>query len=128
EDTLFKLDVGILKMKAEAFHSMFTMPQGDGNLPDGSSDDRAISWEHITAKEFEYLCKFLYSEWSRPPYELEHLIAVLRLSHMWDIKSGFDWAVYYLKERESEIRPALRLRLACKYDITDWVRPAVSAL
>ncbi|KDR72044.1 hypothetical protein GALMADRAFT_143385 [Galerina marginata CBS 339.88] len=56
----------------------------------------------------------------------EQLLDILHVSHMWQIRPGFDYAVGQLGEHL--VRPAKRLFFAQKYNIAGWVPEAVLLL
>lgn len=63
-----------------------------------------------------------------PPYRLEYLIAVLKLSSQWGMEGGRSWAIGHITELGYRCDPALRLRLARQYNVDEWVMPALRLL
>ncbi|KAJ7501276.1 hypothetical protein B0H11DRAFT_1713593 [Mycena galericulata] len=55
------------------------------------------------------------------------LCAILKLSHFLDIETGTAHAIHHLSGHP-HLRPALRLYLACTYDVSDWVEGAFTDL
>lgn len=66
--------------------------------------------------------------WEAPPYPLDYLLTVLKLSSQWDLPSGWCWALYHLQQMQHGIRPAFQLRLAHLHKIHEWIRPALAHL
>lgn len=56
----------------------------------------------------------------------EQLLDILHISHMWQIRPGFDYAINQLGVHT--LRPAKQLSLAQKYSIAGWVPDAVRSL
>jgi hypothetical protein len=59
------------------------------------------------------------------------LVAVLRLSTLWEISSGRDWAIHYLSP--SNLLPATlpapdRIKLSREFCVTEWIEPAFREL
>ncbi|OCH85755.1 hypothetical protein OBBRIDRAFT_784424 [Obba rivulosa] len=128
QNTLYKLHAGILAKRLDMFNSMFSLPITSQNMPEGRSDDRPLYPPQTSAKEFEYLLRYIYSEWEAPPHALDYLIAVLKLSSQWDLPSGRRWALHHLQDIQNQIPAALQLKLARMYNIEDWIRPALARL
>ncbi|OBZ70898.1 hypothetical protein A0H81_09540 [Grifola frondosa] len=95
---------------------------------DGKDDQSPIRPPQATRQEFEHLLHYIYGEWQSPPYPLDYLIAVLKLSSQWDMAQGRAFAVYNLKQIEKDLPPALRLKLGRIYDLDEWLLPAFHAL
>jgi len=58
--------------------------------------------------------------------EQAQLLDILHISHMWQIRPGFDYAIHQLGKHS--LRPAKLLYYAQKYSIPGWVPEAVRAL
>lgn len=56
----------------------------------------------------------------------EQLLDILHISHLWQIRPGFDYAIQQLDVHT--LQPAKRLSLAQKYGIAGWVSEAVRSL
>jgi hypothetical protein len=114
---------------------------------EGQSDANPIRIPHITAKEFEYLIEAIYnmsvalltfacpsnahryidhSDWKRPPFPHDKLVAVLKLSTLYLIAPARDWAIDWLTNEN--LHPALRMELANIYKVDNWIEPAFRAL
>ncbi|OBZ77043.1 hypothetical protein A0H81_03756 [Grifola frondosa] len=100
---------------------------------DGMIDESPIVPPQVMRREFEHLLDFTYGDetlvrWQSPPYPLDFLIAILKLTSQWDMAKGREFAVYHLKQVETDMPPALRLKLARVYDLDDWLLPAFHEL
>ena len=58
--------------------------------------------------------------------EQEQLLDILHVSHMWQIRPGFDYAIHQLGV--CTLQPAKLISLAQKYSIAGWVPEAVRSL
>ena len=56
----------------------------------------------------------------------QQLIDVLHISHMWDIQPGINFASQELLK--FNLHPAHCLRLACQYNLLDWISTSVQSL
>lgn len=63
-----------------------------------------------------------------PPYSLEYLVAVLKLSSQWDMEGGRRWAIANITQLGSDVPAPLRLRLGRQYNIEPWIKPAIRGL
>ncbi|KAJ7459476.1 hypothetical protein B0H11DRAFT_2316805 [Mycena galericulata] len=93
---------------------------------DGLSDATALVLpDSIEADELDHLFDFIFNM----KYEIDEirpllsLCAILKLSHFLDIGTGTAYAIHHLSTHP-HLRPALRLFLACTYDVDDWVSTA----
>ena len=58
---------------------------------------------------------------------LDYFLAILKLSMLWDIERGRIYAIYGLGKRQ-DLDPCLKMYLAKKYDIDEWIAPTFRAL
>ena len=58
---------------------------------------------------------------------IEYLLSILKLSHLWIIDIGQQYAIKYLSYRP-DFDVCLKMNLARKYDIEEWIAPAFRAL
>jgi hypothetical protein len=61
-----------------------------------------------------------FYSWSDAERSLEELIAVLRLSHFFDVQCGTSYAVHHLSTHTA-LTASMRLYLAMTYDVDQWV-------
>lgn len=58
--------------------------------------------------------------WSTKRPELGSLCSILKLSIFYIVDTARDYAIHHLSDHP-ELQPALRLHLACQYNIVEWV-------
>lgn len=68
------------------------------------------------------------SDWEPLPLSEDLLVDILAVSHMWNIKSGMIFAKTRLEELQPPFHPIRQLQLAFKYNIQEWIAPAVEAI
>ncbi|TCD60228.1 hypothetical protein EIP91_010525 [Steccherinum ochraceum] len=83
----------------------------------------------ITKREFESLLTYMVGKhWSDPSlYSLQDLEDILRLGTLWCIPEARWFAVREL-EHTNGFENAKRLSLACKYNVSDWIKPSFISL
>ncbi|EPQ55755.1 hypothetical protein GLOTRDRAFT_93318 [Gloeophyllum trabeum ATCC 11539] len=102
---------------------------------EGKSDDHPMVLpEGVSEPEMDslldYMFKAAYQEYLRrhdDGVKQEDLIAILKLSTMWEIQDGREYAIRRLPELIRGNAP-LQFYLARTYDIVDWVEPAFREL
>ncbi|KAJ7827926.1 hypothetical protein B0H13DRAFT_2373535 [Mycena leptocephala] len=145
--TLYKLTRQLLAMKSGFFAGLFDFPRPTPNPPstaaslkaledqktsglDGLTDETALELpENVDSSDFDHLLHFIFNliPWSTDAHPLEELIAVLRLSHFFDVQSGTQYAVFHLSTHPAFTAP-MRLYLAIAYDVDHWVSIAFNEL
>lgn len=58
-----------------------------------------------------------------PPYTLQKLADILKVSTQWEVESGRVWAIHHLETTPS-VPASLRLHLARRYAVPNWIEPA----
>ncbi|KAG9309792.1 hypothetical protein JVU11DRAFT_10168 [Chiua virens] len=120
-------------MQSPIFDAMLSLPQGENqeNI-EGRSDDNPIVLHGIVRQEFDHLLCYLHGRRGGSDSELERrefLISVLKLSDLYQIDTGFQFAVSELKRASPmPFEPSLKLKLGRQYRINKWVEPAFCAL
>ncbi|KAJ7883385.1 hypothetical protein B0H13DRAFT_1890396 [Mycena leptocephala] len=97
---------------------------------DALTDETALALpENVDASDFDHLLNFIFNlvPWSTDAHPLEELIAVLRLSHFFDVQSGTQYAIFHLSTHPALTAP-MRLYLAIAYDVDNWVSIAFNEL
>ncbi|KAH7338077.1 hypothetical protein B0J17DRAFT_717739 [Rhizoctonia solani] len=124
EDTLFNVHKYQL-LKSETFSDMFTMPKEASKEPEeGSSPERPILLEGVTASDFEALLTVLYaSHFSshQPTPEASLIIPAFRLANMWNFS---DLRSYLLPLAETNLSDIDKIVFAREFDIQNWLAPA----
>ncbi|KAH0826001.1 hypothetical protein J3R83DRAFT_7471 [Lanmaoa asiatica] len=120
-------------MQSPIFQAMLSLPQG-GNKEnmEGQSDDNPIVLHGIVRQEFDHLLCYLHGHHGGSNSEQERqefLISVLKLSDLYQIDTGFQFAVSELKRTSPvPLEPSLKLKLGRQYRIHEWVEPAFHAM
>src|SRR3977135_29120 len=68
----------------------------------------------------------MYSQWKEPPYPVDQLMAVLKLSTRYLMTDARDWSIRGLSH--TSLEPCTKLELAQQYAIEEWIEPAFRAL
>ncbi|KAJ7760865.1 hypothetical protein DFH07DRAFT_1021358 [Mycena maculata] len=90
---------------------------------------RSFSRTTVDSGDLDHLFQFVFTitTWTLEKPPLEKLVAILRLSHFFDIESGTAYAVHYLSDHPVLTAP-MRLFLALTYDVDPWVTIAFQDL
>jgi hypothetical protein len=134
----------ILAKKSEHFETVFNLPQAKDSV-EGLSDDAPIVLEGIKHQDFDHFLTFVYersvimyyltilkcidvlnSDEVRTP-SFQFLVSILRLSLMWLVSSGYQYAIKELS-RHPNFTPSRQMQLAQEHHIDEWVEPAFREL
>ncbi|KAI6110429.1 hypothetical protein EDD16DRAFT_1710861 [Pisolithus croceorrhizus] len=113
DSTLFCLHKGVLFVHSPTLENISALPSGVEN--DGEDEDHPIFLPSISGEEFDHFMSWLYHVGGAVPHDqnLPSLVAILKVSHLWQIKNSIAWAIAHLNQ----------LELACKYTIPQWIAP-----
>ncbi|QRV93147.1 The BTB (BR-C, ttk and bab)/POZ (Pox virus and Zinc finger) domain [Ceratobasidium sp. AG-Ba] len=105
-------------LKSEVFSDMFSTAQGD--LSEGSSADRPIVLEGVSAADFESLLNVLYApRFSSSDPDLDpHFMPAFRLARKWSFKDFEGLLLHHLEEQLSDID---KIIFAREFDLTEWI-------
>ncbi|EPQ57570.1 hypothetical protein GLOTRDRAFT_127923 [Gloeophyllum trabeum ATCC 11539] len=107
---------------------MASLPTPAHGVQDGQSDDQPLVLPScINEKEVDHIFRYLFKGWSNENASEEELIAILKLSHMWEITDAHNYAIQMLN-KSTVSNPALRFHLGCTYQVYDWIEPAFREL
>ncbi|KAJ7606392.1 hypothetical protein DFH06DRAFT_1383020 [Mycena polygramma] len=143
---LYKLNRQLLAMKSGFFADLLNLPspttpssptvtlkveaQKKAGL-DGSSDETPLLLpENVESSDLDHLLRFIFNmtPWSlHNIHAIEELIAVLKLSHFFEVDSGTQYAIHHLSSHPTVTAP-MRLYLAVTYDVDPWVAIAFKDL
>ncbi|KAI6154588.1 hypothetical protein BKA82DRAFT_166266 [Pisolithus tinctorius] len=125
DDTLFCLHRGALFVHSPTLEGIFTLPSGVVN--DGVDEEHPIKLPGISGGEFEHLVSWMYHVGSvHHDRNLPSLVAILKVSRLWQIDNSIDWAIAHLNQLN--LSAVTKLELACKYTIPQWIPPSVCLL
>ncbi|KAI6145016.1 hypothetical protein BKA82DRAFT_1002182 [Pisolithus tinctorius] len=134
EDRLFRVPRQILAAQSPVFKDMFSFPPPPDEEVEGSSDGRPIILPDVVkVDEFKQLLRALlptnYHGSRLPKGDFDEWISVLKLSRMWQMDDIQRAALGVLKRYSTvEKSAAEKLALAMKYEIKDWIMPAIDEL
>ncbi|QRV99782.1 The BTB (BR-C, ttk and bab)/POZ (Pox virus and Zinc finger) domain [Ceratobasidium sp. AG-Ba] len=121
ENTFFNVHKYQL-MKSEVFSDMFEAANKDPE--EGSSDDKPIVLEGVSASDFECLLTVLYatrfSNHQTAP-EASLIIPAFRLANKWSFE---DLRTFLLPLAEKELGDIDKIIFAREFNIQDWLAPA----
>ncbi|KAG9121351.1 hypothetical protein FRC07_002721 [Ceratobasidium sp. 392] len=126
ENTLFNVHKYQL-MKSTTFSDMFALADASKNgetTPEGSSPDRPIVMEGVSASDFESLMTVLYaSHFSahQPEPEAALIIPAFRLAKMWDFT---ELCSYLMPLAEKVLNDADKIAFAREFNVNEWIVPA----
>ncbi|KAI6143894.1 hypothetical protein BKA82DRAFT_948055 [Pisolithus tinctorius] len=130
EDSLFRIPREPFQQESDVFCDMFSLPQGDGIVMEGSSDEIPIQLHGTSKDDFEQLLKALlhrkYSSQPNLPQNIEQWTSVLKLSTAWSFEKLRQASIDALIE--SGIGAVDRVVLSQQYDIKSWLLPALNEL
>ncbi|KAI0752082.1 hypothetical protein C8Q74DRAFT_353584 [Fomes fomentarius] len=120
---------------SEVFRGMFTVPPSPNGLVDGTSKERPLFLESISASDFRDFLRVLSFRMACMPQENlgfhkpfrslpSSWLAVLKLASMWEFTSVRRRALIYLHEEDA----ITRLVVARQYDMPEWLFPALKEL
>ncbi|TFK89040.1 hypothetical protein K466DRAFT_546042 [Polyporus arcularius HHB13444] len=130
---LFKVPRRRFEQESENFRDMFALPTSDGNV-EGSSDEHPLLLEGIAEEEFRTLLRVMFrphygaSEEESRPLSLTEWIDVLKLTTMWHYATLRAVAIDSLTPMLQQYEPVQWISLARKYDVREWLLPALHAL
>ncbi|KIM50386.1 hypothetical protein SCLCIDRAFT_67338, partial [Scleroderma citrinum Foug A] len=90
----FCLHRGFLGIHSPAMEEIFTLPSGFEN--DGADEDHPINLPGISGSEFEHFVSWLYhieADPVPPEQNLPSLVAILKVSWLWQIDNSIAWAI-----------------------------------
>ncbi|KAG9119744.1 hypothetical protein FRC07_005078 [Ceratobasidium sp. 392] len=125
EDTLFNVHKYQL-MKSETFSDMFSTAKGD--TEEGSSPDKPIVLEGVTASDFECLMKVLYASHFTTHQlapDASLIIPAFRLANKWNFE---DLRTHLLPLAAKASGDIDRIILARECGIEEWLVPAHTGL
>ncbi|KDQ05799.1 hypothetical protein BOTBODRAFT_182206 [Botryobasidium botryosum FD-172 SS1] len=131
ESTLFRLHPCLLRIRSPLFYLMLDPAAPDilGGNDEGKSDDTPIEIIQASARDFECVLRWMYTPESvGAPWCQDTLIAVLRFAKKYDFPDALAFAKSRLETVAFQPVPSLRLILARRHTIPDWVRPAIRDL
>ncbi|KAI6140400.1 hypothetical protein BKA82DRAFT_4178869 [Pisolithus tinctorius] len=130
EDSLFRVPREPFQQESDLFCDMFSLPQGDGIVVEGSSDEIPIQLHGTSKDDFEQLLKALlhrkYGSQPDLPQNIEQWTSVLKLSTAWSFEKLRQASIDALIE--SGIGAVDRVVLSQQYDIKGWLLPALNEL
>ncbi|KAI6009572.1 hypothetical protein F5J12DRAFT_824261 [Pisolithus orientalis] len=128
EDSLFRVPREPFQQESDVFCDMFSLPQGDGIIVEGSSDEIPIQLHGTSKDDFEQLLKALlhrkYGSQPDLPQSIEQWTSVLKLSTAWSFETLHQVSINALME--SGIGAVDRAVLSQQYDIKGWLLPALN--
>ncbi|KAI5993212.1 hypothetical protein EDD15DRAFT_2367447 [Pisolithus albus] len=126
DSTLFRLHKGVLFVHSPTLENIFALPSGVEN--DGEDEDHPIFLPGISGEEFDHFVSWLYHVSGAVPHDrnLPSLVAILKVSRLWQIENSIAWAIAHLNQLE--LSAVHKLELARKYTIPQWIAPAVRSL
>ncbi|KAI5986559.1 hypothetical protein EDC04DRAFT_2913258 [Pisolithus marmoratus] len=124
DGTLFCLHQGVLFVHSPTLENIFTLPPGVAN--DGADEDHPIVLPGISGEEFEHFVSWLYHGTVPHDQNLPSLVAILKVSRLWQIDNSISWAIAHLDQLE--LSAVHKLELAHKYTIPQWIAPSVHSL
>ncbi|KAI5990740.1 hypothetical protein EDD15DRAFT_2197815 [Pisolithus albus] len=115
DSTLFRLHKGVLFVHSPTLENIFALPSGVEN--DGEDEDHPIFLPGISGEEFDHFMSWLYHVSGALPHDqnLSSLVAILKVSHLWQIENSIAWAIAHLNQLE--LSAVHKLELECKYTI-----------
>ncbi|KAH7912424.1 hypothetical protein BJ138DRAFT_1004506 [Hygrophoropsis aurantiaca] len=129
EDTLFRVPRQPFIDGSYVFRQRLERPVPPRAQEDGSSDENPLRLKSIKHDEFRQLLKVLFQNYGRPknlPESFGEWKAVLKLSHRWGFKSARKQAIESLGAMK--VDPVDKLSLSEKYDVDEWLLPALEKL
>ncbi|KAJ7457472.1 hypothetical protein FB451DRAFT_1509776 [Mycena latifolia] len=127
--TIYKIHLSLLNKLSDPIRQILSIPDGKapGDPTREGTELYPLYLPYTNTQEFNDFLLWLYrSEWDflGNSEEKERIcIHLLKLSDMWQIEAGKKFAIKTLQDMV--LPPSQRLELAGKYNINDWVDPAV---
>ncbi|KAF7289297.1 BTB domain-containing protein [Mycena indigotica] len=130
EDTLYRVHRYFFDRDSVIFSSMFTLPPGAGQRPEGETPESPILLEGVKKLDFDRFLTILYPSnfLTRDTHSAIEWTSVLSLATRWDFVSLRTLAITKLAALTSSISPAERIAIARAYDIQEWLAPAFFTL
>ncbi|KIP01502.1 hypothetical protein PHLGIDRAFT_123296 [Phlebiopsis gigantea 11061_1 CR5-6] len=131
QERRWRLRAAVLRHYSDVFKGMLEIPTPAGS-EEGWTYGSPILLHGVTSLEFSWLVYFL----ERIPcnqsmdYSFDGLVAVLRLSDMYDIAAGVQFAMHALEKRK-EFNVVTRLKMSMAFDVPRsqlWFKTATKAL
>ncbi|KAI6046753.1 hypothetical protein EDC04DRAFT_2887608 [Pisolithus marmoratus] len=130
EDSLFRVPREPFQQESEVFRDMFSLPQGDSLVVEGSSDEKPIRLDGTNKDDFEQLLKVLlyrmYGSQPNLPHSIEQWTSVLKLSTLWSFEKLRQASMDALIK--CGIGAVDRIILSQQYHIKSWLLPALNEL
>jgi len=127
ENQLFRVPQCLLSRHSPFFHSMFSLPCGDGKVVEGKSEANPICLPGVKVLEFEALLLYLF-DGMNDTFRLSQSswIALLSIAHRYEFMNTHKRAIRELYGglfRVPDSRPddALLISAAEKYDVPLWL-------
>ncbi|KAG7449841.1 uncharacterized protein BT62DRAFT_610108 [Guyanagaster necrorhizus] len=125
ENMLFNVPRYHFESFSVIFKTMFALPQGDSLNVDGSSDERPLILQGVTAQEFRSLLSVMLHP-EPPVLTKEAWIAVLKLSNMWRLVNIRNIAIRQMSEKE--ISFVDKIIWGRDYKVVDWMMTGYGGL
>ncbi|CAE6460003.1 unnamed protein product [Rhizoctonia solani] len=115
-------------LKSETFADMFKIAEDSGgdseDLTEGSSPDKPIKMEGVSAQDFESLLTVLYANHfstHQPEPTASLIIPAFRLANMWNFK---ELREYLMPLAEQVLNDASKIAFAREFHVQQWIVPA----
>ncbi|CAE6450665.1 unnamed protein product [Rhizoctonia solani] len=115
-------------LKSETFRDMFKIAEESGGdseePPEGSSTERPIKMEGVSAQDFENLLTVLYANHfstHQPEPNASLIIPAFRLANMWNFSELRD---YLMPLAEQVLNDASKIAFAREFHVQQWIVPA----
>ncbi|KAH7337984.1 hypothetical protein B0J17DRAFT_717666 [Rhizoctonia solani] len=112
-------------LKSETFRDMFAVvEQSEEECAEGSSTDKPIKMEGVSAHDFECLLTVLYASHfsaQQPAPDPSLIIPAFRLANMWNFSDLRD---YLVPLAEQVLGDAAKITFAREFHIEQWIVPA----
>jgi len=142
EDKLFKLPQHVLTKHSPVLRSVFTSQEhpddaewdgtepSEGELGDGSSDERAFVLEGVKASEFVSLLRLIYPTSKNGKlfdFSLDEWKSILKIAASYEMAEVKAFAVERIKPLLGD-SPSLQVQMARVHNVKEWLLPAFHEL
>ncbi|KAJ7923988.1 hypothetical protein B0H13DRAFT_2315995 [Mycena leptocephala] len=131
-NTLYRVHLSIITKLSPIIAQILAIPNGKeaGDPTQEGAERFPLHFAGLTVHEFEDFLFWMYkSEW-KPITDVEIkervFIDLLKLSSMWEMEVGKQYAVAHLQNMD--LAPSRRLQLARQFSIPEWVSGAVEKI
>ncbi|KAI0031774.1 hypothetical protein K488DRAFT_37766, partial [Vararia minispora EC-137] len=123
--SLFKVPRHLLVCHSSFFEDMFKLPQSDGDVVEGSSDEYPIDLVGTSSEELDVLFDFLYNGmYADHSPTIEAWINLLSIAHRLLFDRARARAIKEITMLQDSMDPFLLIQLSHKYDVREWILPA----